>query len=167
MLTTRWPAQAPGDDWGRRHRLRKYEIVDAWAEFLASVPWQFFVTLTFDPRKQFPVSGAAASREAFWWCNQTSRLVRRPLGWIYAPERGGSGQWHAHALIVGGPSTLTEAAGMCTARNGRIDIRQIHDVRGATLYASKQAALSGEIVLSDTLPRYRDVRAASLVNLFE
>lgn len=161
MLTTRWPMLATGDDWPRRHRFRDTEIVAAWAEVLSTVHWQLFVTLTFDSRKLFPVGCARASREAFRWCNDACRMYRRPLGWVYAPERGKSGLWHVHALIVGAPSKIPEAAGVWKARNGAIDVECVHDLKGVTLYTSKQAALSGELVWSDTLGRYRDVRTAT------
>jgi hypothetical protein len=158
MLTTRWSVQAPGDDWPRRHRLRRSALESAWAEFLGRVPWEFFVSLTFDPKKRFPANHGLASREAFWWCNQTSRVLRQPLAWVYAPERGESGQWHSHALLVGvSRAQLRVPAAMWKTRNGWIDVRPVWDLRGATLYTTKSAASSGEIVWSETLGRYRDL----------
>jgi hypothetical protein len=173
MLTMRWPLQSPGEDWRRRYRLRAHEVQAVWADYLARLPWQLFVTLTFDPTKVFPVDQNRASREAFAWCNDAARIYRRPLGWVYAPERGKSGQWHAHALIIGAPfeggepSQLPEAAGMWTARNGDIDVRRVFAVEGITLYTTKQAAEAGDLVWSDTLGRYRHgLRPSPTVNLF-
>lgn len=173
MLTMQWPHQAPGDEWRRRYRLEKDEVLPAWAAFLGRLPWQLFITLTFDPRRVFPVDQDRASREAFAWCNQTARIYRRPLGWVYAPERGKSGHWHVHALIIGAPwvggqpSQLPEAAGMWTARNGKIDVRHVYDCKGVTLYTTKQDAAAGTLVWSDTLGRYRDALSATpTVNLF-
>jgi hypothetical protein len=45
---------------------------------------------------------------------------------------------------------------MWRARNGGIDIRPVYNVTGVTLYTTKEAAMTGELVWSDTLPRYRD-----------
>jgi hypothetical protein len=171
MLTMQWPQQAPGDEWRRRYRLQRDPVRSAWAEFLGRVPWDLFLTLTFDPGRVYPVDRDRADREAFEWCTQTARIYRKPLGWVYAPERGRSGLWHVHVLIVGGPrmagtpSTLPEAAGMWTARNGRLDVRRIHDVPGITLYSTKQAALSGTLVWSDTLGNYRTRLNATVVPL--
>jgi hypothetical protein len=121
------------------------------------VRWQTFATLTFDPDKVYPVGHMKAEREAFWWCGQTGRLLRRPVGWIYAAERGRCGQWHVHALVIGGlASELKGASMMWEERNGRIDCRDVTDATGVSLYTSKQAALHGNIVLSDTLARYRE-----------
>lgn len=173
MLTMQWPQQAPGDEWRRRDRLKKDEVPPAWAEFLGRLPWQLFITLTFDPHRVSPVDHNRADREAFAWCNQTARIYRRPLGWVYAPERGKSGLWHLHALMIGvpfvagQPSMLPEAAGMWAARNGRIDVRRVYDCQGVTLYTTKRDAVAGTLVWSDTLGKYRDaLLAAPTVKLF-
>jgi hypothetical protein len=173
VLTSKWPVQQTGDDWRRRHRLGRNHVQAAWAEYLGQLAWQLLITLTFDPDKVFPVDQNRASREAFAWCNETARIYRRPLGWVYATERGRSGLWHAHVLIIGAPSVggeaskLPEAAGMWTARNGKIDVRRVDDVQGITLYTTKQAAASGNLVWSDTLGRYRDaLLGAPTVDLF-
>lgn len=156
MLTTRWPESTTHrDDWQHRHRLRRAALQLAWSDFLSRVAWELFVTLTFDPKKVFPVSSQTASREAFWWCGQAGRLLRRPIAWVYAPERGPSGLWHVHALLVGtSGNALPAARALWRARNGRIDVRLVADVQGVTLYTTKQAALTGEIVWADTLQHY-------------
>lgn len=144
--------------YGDRNRLRGVEIARVWANWLGSrIPRDVFVTLTFNPKRAFGVSRARASREVFAWCQHAARVVRSPIGWIYAPERGArGGQWHVHALMVG---TTAEAlngapAAVWTTRNGRIDVRPVWDARGATLYTTKSAAATGEVVWSDTLKPY-------------
>ena len=169
MLTSRWPVGQPdGDDWRERRYLRGDAIQHAWVGFLGFLPWQLFVTLTIDPKRlSSGISCHRISREAFGWCNDACRTYRRPMGWVYAPERTRSGRWHAHALLIGVPvirgevSTLPEAAGIWKARNGRIDIRRVYEAAGAMLYATKQAAATGEIVVSDTLGTYRRSLAAT------
>jgi hypothetical protein len=131
------------------------------------VRWRLFVTLTFDPRRVYPVRRETADREAFWWCGQMSRLLRRPLGWLYAAEQGRCGQWHAHVLIVGADSgEMTAAIMMWRQRNGELHCQHVTDTVGVTLYASKDAALAGEIVWSDTLTKYRtDVHREEIIAL--
>ena len=156
MLTTRWPVMMPGDDVRRRHRLRGKALQDAWIHFLGPLPWQSFVTLTFDPKRVYPVNCAKAGREAFTWCNLAARTLRCPLGWVYAPERSRSGQWHVHALIMGtSPESLTVPAAIWRLRNGFTDVQPVTGRRRITLYTTKAAALTGEVVWSDTLGRYR------------
>lgn len=156
--TTRWAdGMSAGDDWRARSRVRGEELSAAWGQWLAPVAWQLMVTLTFDPKRVFPVNAALANREAFWWCGQVGRLLRRPVGWLYAVERGRAGAWHAHGLLVGVPGELGKApAAMWEQRNGRFHAQPVTGSRGAVLYTSKDAALSGEIVLSDTLACYRE-----------
>ena len=153
--TTRWPERG-GADWSGRSRTRGRELSQAWATWLACVAWQYFVTLTFDPKKVFPVDAALASREAFWWFGQVGRLHRRPVGWLYAVERGRGGAHHVHGLLVGVPGELGSApAAMWEQRNGRCHVQPVTGSRRAVLYTSKDAALSGEIALSDTLGLHR------------
>ncbi len=168
-LATRWPLhQDTEKDW-RHGRLRRGAVHNAWAQWLGHLSWELFITLTFDPKKVFPVGQDRASREAVRWCNDTSRAYRRPLGWVVAPERGTSGQWHGHALMIGVPmargelSRLSEALGMWEARNGSIRVDPVDRVSGITLYTTKQAAAAGTIVLSDTMHRYRPALAADIV----
>jgi hypothetical protein len=141
-------------EWSSRNFRRRDELVLAWSQWLEGVPWELFVTLTFDPKRVFPVDRNMASREAFWWCCETSRMHRSAIAWAYAPERGRTGLWHVHALLAGAPPRLPAACELWKVRNGHIDVRPVRDVRGASLYASKSAALTGEIVWSDTCRRY-------------
>jgi hypothetical protein len=161
VRSNHWPLHHETPDEWRSGRLRRKAVHRAWAQWLGRLPWELFVTLTFDPKRVFPVNENRACREAAQWCEDTARLYRLHMGWVYAPERGTSGQWHAHALLIGGPrrkgeaSCLPEAAGMWRARNGSIDVQRIDGVPGVTLYTTKQAAATGAIVMSDTLRRYR------------
>jgi hypothetical protein len=154
QTTTRWPEYG-GADFSGRSRTRGRELSQVWATWLACIAWQYLVTLTFDPKKVFPVDATLASREAFSWCGQVGRLVRRPVGWLYAVEQGRGGALHAHVLMVGVPAGLGAAPpAIWTQRNGRFHVRPVDDTRRGPLYTTKEAALSGEIVLSDTLRRY-------------
>jgi hypothetical protein len=47
----------------------------AWIDFLSRVPWELLVTLTFDPKKVFPVNRHLADREAFEWCALLARAM--------------------------------------------------------------------------------------------
>ena len=146
----------PGQPDPRGRRLRRDMLVDAWGCFLGRVPWQFMVTLTFDPRRIFPVDRQTAMREAVGWCHRLSWVVRRPVAWLVAVERGKAGRWHAHVLLVGAPDHLGPAPeAMWRQRNGFIRVMQVDQARGAVVYATKEAARLGDVELSDTLIRYR------------
>ena len=151
-----------GRDWESRRHGRKGELVAAWSDFLGRVPWELFATLTFDPKRVYPVDRVMASREAFWWCNALAHMYRVPAVWAYAPERGATGLWHAHALLQGTPKRIGEACAVWKARNGHIDVRPVSDGRGITMYASKSAAATGEIVWSDTCRRFAPIAQAKV-----
>ncbi len=142
-----------GEDWRNRNQLRR-ELSIAWASLFGGVNWRWFVTLTFDPKRVYPVSEERASREAFRWCCDTASMLRRPLGWLYATERGQGGQWHAHVLIVGCCEPLDVPVAVWRLKNGEADIREVWGAIGATEYLSKDAAIRGEVTWSDTLYRY-------------
>lgn len=156
MTTTRWQESAKSKDWSRKVRVPRAELQLGWVSFLDQVPWVLFVTLTFDPRRVYPVNCFRAGQEAFRWCGVIGWAVRGPVAWLIAPERGVSGQWHAHALLAGVPNDISAQAALWQARNGRIHVRPVDDLSKATLYATKQEAFSGEVILSDTLRLYRD-----------
>jgi hypothetical protein len=163
FTTTQWPVTREAR-WTGRYRLRGDALSRAWGAFLGRVPWELFVTLTFDPKRVFPASERRASREAFRWCNDTAHTFRSALVWAYAVERGGGGgAWHAHTVIAGAQDADWEVArGMWVGRNGGAVIKPIYD-EGAAMYTTKAAALNGEIVLSDTIGQFRNELNASVV----
>lgn len=159
LAVTRWQTRSCSNGrWRERLSFRGEALARAWEAFVGRVPWDAFVTLTFDPKRRFPVSRDRASREAFRWCGQAAYMFARPLAWLYATERAASGLWHAHALIAGASTSAVEgAAAIWEARNGRTDVRPVFDAPGAVFYASKFAAEDGEVVVSDTIERYKGV----------
>ncbi len=147
MSTTKWPT---------RHSLADATVSDtqllrAWGQFLGRVPWQFFVTLTF----RFEVGRAPAVREAQQFCTHVGQATRSPVAWLLAPERHRSGSWHVHVLLVGVPGEIVGPVAMWRQRNGRVDVREVTDGTLIVIYATKSAALLGDVVVSDTLARYR------------
>lgn len=135
-------------------RVRNPELRVGWIDFVGAIPWEWFVTLTFDPKRVFPVGRERAGREATRWCQSLAWMYRRPVGWLISPERGRSGQWHAHALLIGLPRDISDAAAPWESRNGKINLRRSYRGLGATLYATKETGPSGEVLLSDTLHLY-------------
>ena len=158
-LTHPWPVTV-----ATQARLSGTRLREAWASLLGRFPWQWFVTLTFDPKRFSPVSCAVVEREATEWCNQVARMRRLPVGWVCAPERGRGGGWHAHVLLVAKRGIWSPQAALPVwqERNGRIDARPVTDHSGIALYTTKTAAEAGTLVLSDTLTRYQP-RAGSKV----
>lgn len=166
-LTTKWPERRAGSTWKKRLRVKE-ELHQAWASFFGRVPWDVFASLTFDPKRVFPVPQGKASREAFDWCSRLGRSVRRSVAWAYVTERGASGLWHVHALVT--DMTVAEVetvAELWRLRNGIVDVRSVFDTEGLILYLSKSTSFpvgnsglgsppKGELVFSDTVVRYRD-----------
>jgi hypothetical protein len=163
LAVTRWPGPVLDEGWRARVGLRGGRLQAAWGAFLGRMPWEAFVTLTFDPKRRFPVSRELASRETFRWCSDAARLLRRPIAWAYATERHASGLWHAHILVAGaGGASWDVPRAMWQARNGHADVRRVDSPLLAALYTTKSAALEGEVVLSDTLLRYKDLLRPSI-----
>ena len=122
------------------------------------------MTLTFDPKKGFPVSQGRAEREAWRWCTSLEWVFRRPVGWLYVTERGRSGLWHAHVLVIGvGEARWDLPQAWWERRNGRADIQPVFDGSGAVLYVTKNAGERGDVTLSDTLRRYKDRAGQAIV----
>jgi hypothetical protein len=159
-LTSAWP-----DTVAVQARLTGARLRDAWGNLLGRFPWQWFVTLTFDPTRVFPVSCAMVEREATAWSNQVSRMFRLPVGWVCALERGRGGGRHVHVLMLTDQQQWSPEAAlpMWRERNGRIDARRVTDQAGIALYTTKEAAEAGTIVLSDTLTRYQPCAAGTKV----
>ncbi len=157
--TTKWPCSTKGQGGSNHLRVRRGELQTAWVALLRGVPWRHFVTLTFDPKRRFPINSKLATRDALTWCGYLGWAFRRPVAWLIAPERGRSGQWHSHVLIAGAPSDLSCVASIWQQRNGHFHSRTIDNQTRAVLYSTKEAALSGEILFSDTVGLYKGRRS--------
>lgn len=173
MLTSRWLTESRYSG-PYRFGLRCEEAHEQWGILLSRFPWQWFVTGTFDQGRFDSVPRDLARREGERWCQDASRTYRRPLGWVIAPERGRSGHWHVHMLLVGvprlggGSSPLRAARSIWEERNGHMDVRPVFSVVGVSLYVSKENALTGELEFSDTLRRYlRDPGEGRAVTLYQ
>lgn len=135
-------------------RVRDPELRVGWLEFAGEIRWDWFVTLTFDPKRVYPVNRQRAEREALGWCQDVARAYRSRVAWLVATERGHSGQWHAHTLLVGLSLDLSPLAKIWELRNGRVNVQRVRGSLETLLYVTKDAAISGDIVLSDTLTHY-------------
>jgi len=168
--TTSWPSPRSNDRWEDRTWADPWVLHRAWGEFIGRIPWEWFVTLTFDPKRRFPVSRELASREAFIWCGLVGLAYRRAVTWVYAVERNASGLHHVHVLAAGLPNPRwSVVVEVWRERNGRmVDIREVsYEPPRLALYACKSAASDGEIVLSDTVERYRkELAGEPIVILF-
>ncbi len=137
-------------------RVHSHDLQRAWADFVGRVPWELFVTLSFDPGRVFPVDRQRAEREALRWCQFVACVYRRPVAWLYATERGATGLWHVHVLLAGiGNLRIATAAAVWRTRNGWIHVKPVHGAHRAVLYTTKQACQTGTVVVADTLARYR------------
>src|SRR5687768_4128915 len=101
------------------------ELPYAWAQLMGRIPWQWLVTLTFDPKRVFPISQDYAQREAVGWCHIVQYTYRRRAGWFVATERHRSGRYHAHVLLVGAAKDLHSATEVWRERNGKVDTRPV------------------------------------------
>jgi hypothetical protein len=151
----------PRDDWRERHRLGGDALRRAWGLGLGRIPWEVFVTLTFNPRLVRDVTRELASREAFWWLCHVARLRRRPVVWACAVERHKIEGWHAHAVLenLGRPG-WDNLLGPWRERNGNAHVEPVYGSSGIAMYTTKQAAYS-EVMLSDTITRWKAKSLAS------
>src|SRR5467141_3801188 len=97
--TMYWPDGILDDHVGLRIAAIDARLEEAWATFLGRLPWRYFATLTFSPRKVAKVSKQLADKEVQAWVSLLERMMRSPLGWLYSLERDVSGRWHSHVLV--------------------------------------------------------------------
>jgi hypothetical protein len=90
-LTTRWPESGAMALSTCRMPATDKALSQAWGLFFGRVPWEAMATLTFDPKRVFPVSSARAWAEATDWCSRLGYIYRRQVDWLCATERGRSG----------------------------------------------------------------------------
>lgn len=162
--TTQWLTIA-GDHRNGYARLRGNELIRAWGELLGRLPWEVFVTLTFDSKRGIRVNRDTAAREALWWLGLVAHLCRRPIAWAYAMERSASGLWHVHAVIIGaGKPNWTTLEDVWRMRNGMAVAKKVYNVSGVALYTTKGAA-DGEVTISDTvtLNRFKSLACGDIV----
>jgi excisionase family DNA binding protein len=156
-LTVRWPENPGPTPWKRRVLISPDELTTAWVQLFGRIPWKSFVTLTFDPKRNFSVNQATASREAWEWCCSLGRMFRRPVAWLYATESGHGDRWHAHALITDlSVEEIQRAAEPWRIRNGMVHVRAVSDGQRAVLYTAKGVPKGVEVQWSDTVARYKN-----------
>lgn len=135
-------------------RIKNPLVQTGWLTFVGGVPWEWFVTLTFDPKKRWSVSRALAERETVRWCADIERYGRCPCGWMAALEQHKSGRWHAHLLLTGVTIDLTPLTALWQIRNGRADLQAAGSPVRRTLYMTKEAAAKGHILLGEGLKHF-------------
>ncbi len=149
----RWPGTIDDDRWGNRTRINANRLRAGYWLFLTEFDWQLAAALTFAVANG--LNEHRASMEAFRWCKVLAWLSRYPIGWAYAVEGGGGRRLHAHVLLIGVPERCFDVGiGTWEARNGSAQLTPVHDRVGASNYLCKEIG-ANEVVLSDTLTRYR------------
>jgi len=149
----RWPTKLGAEvPWRDRTRINARRIRAGWGDNLSRFAWEYFSTLTLDPKKTSQISEQFINKEVFAWCNDIARFSRSHIAWVYAVEGGGGGSLHAHALIVGARDEGLAAADQgWRARNGEILTRRVDDIDRAVAYVCKCIGPNGEVVFSDSL----------------
>ena len=143
----------------------KSDLRSAWGTYLATFPWQWFVTLTFND----DIHPESARKLYGRWVNYVnrqaygSRYRKRTKGvcWALASELQVRGVLHYHAL-VGDVEDLNNRVSRKDARNYWYEIAGIglvdpitHKLTAVTNYVSKYVAKGGDIELSDSLIEFR------------
>lgn len=91
------PSEAQGSETtGQAARRAKGRV----RELAACNPWEYFVTLTFDPERIDSYNYAESLRFAMKW--MSNRVQRNGLKYVAVPELHKSGRLHIHALVSGG-----------------------------------------------------------------
>ncbi len=133
-------------------RVDPVALRSAWGDFLGRYNWEFMTTLTFDPKRRSNVDARAALRGAVQWCQSLTRQLGEEAGWVATAEFSPGERWHAHVLLIGVPRKRASLGSrMWLSRNGFTKITPVHSPRSACLYVTKQAALTGDIEISDSL----------------
>jgi hypothetical protein len=142
------------EDFDARIRINSRRVRDGWGMFLADYPWEFFLTLTTDPRKYPRASESRLSRDVFRLCGQLSYLSRRQVSWAYAIEGGGGPALHAHVLTMNCTADGRRGAlAGWQARCGKTHWEPVTSSARAAAYLCKSIGSQGEIVFSDSLRR--------------
>ncbi len=140
---------------------------EAWGDFVARWPWEWFVTLTFTD----DTHPERALKLFCLWCSKINRVIygrrwnkREPFGvaWLVAVEYQKLGRVHLHALLAGvgdirrltwmdNWEELDDVAGFAR-------IKPVENQIAASRYVSKYVAKGGEISFSKNLRiRSRDL----------
>ena len=106
----------------------------AWGDWVASMPWTHFATLTFANES----SEARAKREFGRWIRWLEQRSRHPVGYVLAIERGRGGWLHLHALVD--CDDLSAATLRLTWHAGRSDVRDYDPKLAAAHYVTKEIA---------------------------
>ena len=168
--TTRWPTPQPAATWEERLHAQLDKLWEAWADFLGRLPWRHMVTLTFDPKRVFPVGQERASKEAWMWFDRLSWIARRQKStWVYCTDRGRSGLWHIHGLVLGRTEEDLELAiQIWWSRNGSATFSSVTGPRSASLYVTKDTSSYAEVVLAPNLLDFKDqLRGHDVVELMD
>lgn len=138
-----------------------WRVRDAWGEFIARYPWEWFVTLTF----VVEIHPEACLKSMRLWLSKLSRELYGPrwhkkpprgVYWVAALEYQKRGVLHVHLLMAGVKDArrLTwmdkwEAQGH---KNGFARIWPVESNIAVSKYVSKYVTKGGDVFLSDNLP---------------
>lgn len=174
------PAQTPAPSLNSRSlseirtgALTKQEVLTEWGEWLSrSWSWDWWVTLTFDPRK---IESASSTHTAVGW-SQSDRFWHEWLGaavgdsqsaesvlpsvyWLRGrepnPWRYGT---HFHALVGGVPTGTSRSAAWAAwfERHGMARVEPYDPMRGAGFYVSKYVVKQlGDLTFSPNAGDYK------------
>lgn len=155
-IATSWPKQHQSLTANGSVRLGKEALHRGWAQLVGCIPWEVWITLTFDPERWPRRDRRLAEEETQWLLRYTERVFRRPIGWALAAERDRTGAWHSHALIAGvGDRKWNAPMATWKERCGFIHVEPVWEGQGISEYITKSVGWGGEVVLSDTLALYR------------
>lgn len=85
MLTSKWPVGAFDE---RSASVAAKQLKEAWGQFLGLLPWQLFVTLTFDLKRVFPVNPNVFTNEQFDELVAEVQHLRHPAKPIVVRQHG-------------------------------------------------------------------------------
>lgn len=144
----------------KAHRSTRYALSDAWGNFLARYPWEWFVTLTFVE----DVHPEAALKKWRLWVSKINRELFGPrwakkkhggVYWVVSIEYQERGVIHLHALMTGLRETrrLTwmDKWQELDTKTGFARIFPVENNEAASRYVSKYISKGGEIFFSDNL----------------
>ena len=140
-------------------------LTEAWGEFLAGYPWDWFVTLTF----REPPGSFRAHRMFDRFARDIEKAANVTIGWFRGDEYGPiGGRLHIHALMLN-TSHLPRMAWLneWNRRAGFARILPFDAAKGAAFYCSKYVTKQfGDYDFSENIQAFKASRPAVQSALF-
>jgi len=128
--------------------ISRRRLIAEWGDFLSSLRWTHFCTLTFE----YEASVSSAFRSLKRFARRVGRKAQ--VRWFAVAERGVAGLVHLHVLLDV-PGQLSPDHLVGEWRVGRVEVEEYDSSRGAGYYLAKgMGTQCDDYGFSDCLPEH-------------